>query len=253
MSTASSVLGVAAPSAGEFHAFSLVHAAALVVFSLLTAAAVLLRRNRRGAASGRRIDVAIGLAGLGAALVVNVWWLRPAKFTWGESLPLQLCDLAALAAPFALLTSHRRLRALAYFWGFGLCTQGLVTPVVRLGPAFGEFWMAWLNHGFITGLAIYDVAARGYRPAWSDWRFAMSATTAFFFVVLPIDVAFGFNYGYVGSTTPGATTLLDLLGAWPLRIVWIILLATLAMAATMLPWELARVIGAGTQRRQTIR
>ena len=44
------------------------------------------------------------------------------------TLPIQLCDLAWIAATVALWTRLPNRGALTYFWGLGLTTQGLLTP-----------------------------------------------------------------------------------------------------------------------------
>lgn len=223
----------------HFEAFSPLHFVTLAAWAAWTAAIVILRRTLREPDSSR-LDHSLGITGLIAWLAVNAWWLAPANFKWEQSLPLQVCDVAALAAPLALLTTKRPIRAILYFWGLGLSSQGLITPIVRVGPAHMEFWAAWINHGVIGSFAIYDLAARGYRPTRHDCRTAIAAAAAFIAIMLPINIAFGWNYAYVGDSRPGAPTLLDHLGPWPLRILWISLLAIAAMLLALLPWELLR-------------
>jgi len=57
---------------------------------------------------------------------------------------------------------------------------------------------------------------------------------------LPLDVAFGFNYGYLGKSKPNGTTMIDALGPWPGRVVVIVGLVALVMALMTLPWEVVR-------------
>lgn len=48
------------------------------------------------------------------------------------------------------------------------------------------------------------------------------------------------NYSFVGDSTTGAPSIVDLLGPWPQRITVIVVLVAGVMAALMLPWHLAR-------------
>ncbi|MBL8745526.1 MAG: TIGR02206 family membrane protein [Phycisphaerae bacterium] len=223
----------------HFEAFSLTHAATLAAWAALTAAIILIGTRQHGRAAAR-MDRVLGVMGLIAWIGVNAWWLAPANFEWQRSLPLQICDLAALAAPLAFLTHTRFFRIILYFWGVGLSSQGLLTPIVSVGPAHAEFWIAWINHGVIGTFAIYDVVVRGYRPTRRDALIAILTAAAFIALILPVNIATGWNYAYVGDSRPGSPTLIDHLGPWPLRILWIALLAILAMILALLPWEIVR-------------
>lgn len=229
----------------EFRSFTPHHAAVLATFAVLVSSAIIARRRCASHAydahdSAQRLDRTLGWLLVAGAVTVSAWWLWPSNFEWHRSLPLHVCDLAAIAAPIALLTRSRTARTLLYFWGLGLSSQGLITPVLRLGPAHGEYWMFWINHFAIVGAAIYDVAARGYRPGWRDWRTAVALGGVYVLLVFTLNAATGWNYGYVGPSKPEAPTIVDALGPWPLRVVWIVAIATAVTALITLPWTLVR-------------
>lgn len=229
-----------------FQPFSLTHAAVLAGFVALTTVAVMLRRRWRDTPRAQRLDRSLAALAFPACLAVNTWPLLPGHFDWGWSLPLHVCDVATLCVPFALATHHRPVRALLYFWGLGLSTQGFITPDLRDGPAKLGFWMFWLAHYSVVGGAIYDVAGRGFRPTWTDYRTSLVAGLAYVALVLVIDVRLGVNYGYVGPGKPGQPSIVDALGPWPWRVGVMIVLGAAATALLMLPWEIAwRVRGAG--------
>ena len=223
-----------------FEPFSLTHGVVLACFAALTATLVALRRRWRDAPRGPRLDHFLAAVALMASLAVNTWPLLPWNFEWRWSLPIHVCDVATLCVPFALATHHRPVRALLYFWGLGLSTQGFVTPDLQDGPARVGFWMFWLAHYSVVGGALYDVAARGYRPTWKDYRTALGVGLAYVTLVLPFDIHFAVNYGYVGPATPGRPTIVDVLGPWPWRVGVMVALGAAAMALLMLPWEIAR-------------
>lgn len=221
----------------QFHAFSALHLLTLLALGAIIAGVVTAGVWVRG--TPREAALENSLAGVGALawIVVSVWWLSPARFTWGNSLPLQLCDIAGLLAPVAIASRNRTARSLLYFWGIGLCTQGLLTPVAREGPAHVGFWMTWVNHGAIALLAAYDLLVRRFRPTWRDLCRTLVITTAYALCMFGLDAALGWNYGYLGPTTPGAATILDALGPWPARAPIIMLLGAGVMTALMVPWS----------------
>ena len=224
------------------HFTSPAHLVGLGVFAVLTAAAVMAGRRfraRGGIDGARRLDLGLGLLTATASVTVNIFYLLPSRYDPRESWPLQLCDLAVIAAACALLFDWRWARTLLHFWGIALCSQGLLTPVHRPSWDDPEYIMTWITHGFIVGPAIYDTLARGYRPTWRDWRFDMLATTAYVVGAFILDSITGFNYGYVGPSVPGNPTLVDLLGPWPLRALWVAVIGGTGMTLIMAGWSVA--------------
>jgi hypothetical integral membrane protein (TIGR02206 family) len=223
-----------------FRPFSVTHAAVLLLFAAATALLIRFGRRHRGTPRLLRLERRLGAALLLLWIVGNGWWLLPSRFDPARSLPLQVCDVTSLAAAVVLLAPVRPARAVLYFWGISLSVQALITPDLGGGVATVAFWLFWVAHASAVCIAAYDVAARGLRPTWHDYRVAVAAGVAYLAVVLAVDVAFGFNYGYVGDARPGQPSLIDFLGPWPERVAIIAVLVAAVMALLMLPWELAR-------------
>lgn len=225
-----------------FRPFSGMHAATVAALLVVTLAAVVLRRRRAHDAPPARGEIAF--AGFILALWVGatVWRLLPGHFDPRYSFPFQLCNLTSLAVPLVLLTAWRPLRAVLYFWGLALSSQGIFTPDLKDGPEKPGFWIFWIFHGTIIGTALYDLAARGFRPTWKDFRYAYLGAWMYLTLALALDLAFGWNYGYVGKARPDQPSLIDVLGPWPLRLVPIILLVSVAMLILLVPWEVGRMV-----------
>lgn len=207
------------------------HAACVLVFGVLLAWVIL---RRRSMANGRWLDRVLAAGGLGAVALSNGYWLQPERISLAKSLPLELCDVAAILAPIVLLTSWRPVRAVLHFWAFALCSQWLFTPVTPTGPETLAYWVSFSLHASILGTAAYDFAGRGLRPTWTDWRIAVVAGVVYAAVVLPMNVWIGANYGYVGNRLPQTWTIVHELGPWPWRVLVIATLAILAMAIVQL-------------------
>lgn len=220
-----------------FAAGSALHALALAVIVALAATAIVVRRRQgAGARSPSPVERTIGFGYLALALGTFTWLTFPPQHNPLATWPLQLCHWAAAIAALSLTSTRRLYRALAYFWGLALSTQALITPNLREGPALWPFWFFWATHAIAVAVPIYDVLARRFRPTWRDYGVACAAAAAYVAIVLPIDLATGWNYGFVGPSTPGVPSIVDFLGPWPLRLAWIALIAAGAMALLMLPW-----------------
>ena len=212
----------------------------LVAIALACAASVRWRRSAHEAFATRAERV-VGWTYLAVWAGTFVWLRTQADYDATTDWPLQLCHWTAAFCALSLVAPARTLRTLAFFWGLALCTQALITPNLTDGPATWPFWFFWSTHAMCVGVPLYDVLARRYRPSWRDYAIACLAAAAYVAIVLPIDLATGWNYGFVGPSRPEVATLVDVLGPWPRRLVFIFAIAAAAMAALMLPWVAGRL------------
>jgi hypothetical integral membrane protein (TIGR02206 family) len=224
----------------SFRMFSGLHAAALAAILVLTALAIAVARLRPPPPAPTPTERAIGIAYVAAWLTTYAFLLFPPLHEPAKTYPLQLCHWNAVAAALLLVTRWHLLRPIVYFWGFALSTQALITPSLTEGPAIYPFWFFWATHGMIVGVALYEVLARGYRPTLRDYGIACGAAAIYISFILPLDLAFGWNYGFVGKGKPEVRTIVDALGPWPERLAIIVALVAGAMALALLPWKLAR-------------
>ena len=197
-------------------------------------------RRLRGTPAGRRYEVALSTCVW--ALWVGYQAYDYAQFGWepGNTLPLQMCDLAAVFAALVFVRPDRRLQSLIYFWGLALSTQAVITPDLAGGITTVSYWAFWLYHLFVVGAGVYVVAVQGFRPHWADLRFALLIGVLYAAVVFTINTIFDLNYGYLGRPLPGRPTLLDALGPWPLRPALMVMLGAAAMTMLWVPWAWVR-------------
>jgi hypothetical integral membrane protein (TIGR02206 family) len=146
-------------------------------------------------------------------------------------------------ACLALLTDFRWLRTTTVFLGLALCTQAFITPVVRVGPVDIHWWYFWLGHTAIVGGAAYLIAVDRYRPTLADLGLACLTLAAYVGWILPLNIAKGWNYGFVGNPPPrddAPPTIIDALGPWPDRVYWLGVLACLGMTLIYLAFQLPK-------------
>lgn len=233
------ILSLAAADAPGFRAFTATHyltvAGCAAVAGGASWAGFYLRRAH-GVGAERRWRCALASFCLGIYAAYQIWLWRPENFGWTVSLPLEFCDLALLVAAGVLLTQARWLRGLLYFWTWVFVIQAFLTPVLQKGPATVDFWLFWLAHGAIACAAVYDLAVGKFRPNFADAMRSYVISIFYAVALLTLDNLTGWDYGYVGPATPGAPTLLDVLGGYPLRLLWMALLTAAGFALAWLPW-----------------
>ncbi|MGH7713284.1 MAG: TIGR02206 family membrane protein [Gemmatimonadaceae bacterium] len=223
----------------SFESFSPQHLLTVAGFTLVVTLAITGARHIRDAE--RRKALEFGVAAISGALWIGIvlWGFAPSRYNPSWSYPINICDLVALIVPVAFVRPHRNWHALLYFWGLSLSTQAILTPDLVSGPLTLAFWIFWLMHVLIVGGAIYMLVVRGYRPTWRDCAFAIATAWLWLVMVFVINILTGYNYGYVGNAKPTQPSLIDYLGPWPLRVLWMGLLGSAAMMLLQVPWALA--------------
>jgi hypothetical integral membrane protein (TIGR02206 family) len=221
----------------HFRPFSTLHLIAVAVALLFMAALVATGLVLRASGREPRFARAWAWSILTFQLAAGIWWLLPANYEPQRSIPLNLCRLVTFIAAAAFLLPYRWLRTLLFFWGLGLCTQALITPVFPEGPAYPVFWIFWIGHTQIVGSALYDLIVRRYRPGTRDFIFGLGSSIAYTLIIFKIDASTGLNYAGLGPTTFDAPNIAKRLGRWPRRVLWISLIAA---AWLTLLWRIAR-------------
>ena len=154
-----------------------------------------------------------------------------------RSLPFQLCDVAALLAPYALWSRRHWAVSLTYYWGLTLTTQAVITPDLSRDFPDPVFILFWAMHLLVVWAAVYLVWALQLTPTWRTYRTAVAITAVWALTVYTFNLAADTNYGYLNAK-PHAASALDLLGPWP----WYVLNEILVIAAlwALLTWPWTR-------------
>jgi hypothetical integral membrane protein (TIGR02206 family) len=222
-----------------FVPYSGLHALALIVCALLIAAPSLAGRRL---SKGGEVALRRALAAFAVCywLAYNIWW-NWNGLDWRNGLPLQLCDFNGLVAPLALITGWRWARAALYFWTAALTLQAFIQPALTAGPASPVFWTFWTAHTIIAACAVYDVVVLGFRPGWGDLARAIAVSAVYVAIVVPVNLALGSNYGYVGNPADikDIPPFVYALGPWPLRAIILVALAPLGFVVVLVPWLVA--------------
>jgi hypothetical integral membrane protein (TIGR02206 family) len=232
----------------DFVPFTLMHLLTVAAFALAMAGSCYLGHCWRETPREKKFRLGWGWATLAYQTWYTAWYLLPANFTWEKGLPLELCDLAAFVAGLAMVTQWRPWRTLLYFWGIGLSTQAFFTPTLGYGPAHLKFWMFWIGHTMIVGSAVYDIVVLRYRPTLRDFKEVLVVSFLYclgiFFVNvwLSAETGLAVNYAYIGNTKPQNPTIIDKIGPWPRRVIWVICIVLVDYGLLYGIWALPRAM-----------
>jgi hypothetical integral membrane protein (TIGR02206 family) len=226
------------PLTTRFVAFTAEHLALVVGFLVMCLVMAAVGRRHRGTDRELRFRRGFALLIPCFTLPMQVLQLMPRDYDIGTSLPLQLCDLAWVAAIVALWTRHWAATALVYFWGLTLTLQGIATP--SLGEAFPDprYFMFWGMHFLTVWAAVYLTFGLRVPVTWRSYRFAVVVTAGWALGAMTFNALTGTNYGYL-NRKPAVGTLLDLFGPWPGYVVVEVAVVAAVWALMTWPWTRA--------------
>lgn len=220
----------------NFTPFSAMHGGVLLAGLAATTALILL-----GRCGGKKERVARGLLAflcLGAFAYTQVAWLTvDGKHELDSTLPLQLCDVAAITGGFALLTGKRLLASLTYFWGLAATLQALLTPAITIGFPHPVFIAFFVHHFAVVAAALYLPLVMGWRakrPWWKNPLQALLWANLYLLTAMIANHWLGTNFGFA-ARKPINPSLLDHLGPWPTYLIGMQALAAVFFSLLALP------------------
>lgn len=221
--------------AEDFETWSLLHLVTLIFCLGCTATPPLVLRRHNADHHHLRVRRLIGWGCLLAWILNTIYWLWPSRFSWEDSLPFHFCNFANLLGALAILKGIRLFQAVIFFWS-ALYVWAFLTPTVGFGPAYLGFWIFWFYHTFIAMALVHTLVVDRFRPTFRDLLHSAGFTLFCVLILAIINALGGWNYGFVGNDVPGAPTPVDVLGPYPLRILWMVLIGATAFTLLWLPF-----------------
>lgn len=213
----------------------------LAVLAGVVAGAAIIAAGRRGGRPRRLALAVLCFANLSAWPLGQLAWMGYPK-TLDNILPFHLCDIAAITAGFALLTSHPLLRKLTYFWGLAATLQALLTPAIGMGFPHAPFIAFFVHHFAIVIAAVWFPAVDGWRPRRPWWRDPLAVyawSIVYLAFAMLVNTTLGTNFAFAASPPPNPS-LIDHLGPWPWYLLAMQPLALLLFLLLALPFAFRR-------------
>jgi hypothetical integral membrane protein (TIGR02206 family) len=196
------------------------YATALALGALSCVALCVEGRRHRGAwtrTAARALGAVLGADALSYVVALAV----QGTFSARTSLPLALCNVAAVVAAVACWWRVPVLVELTYFWGLAGTLQALITPDLNVRFPHLVFFQYMAGHLGIVVAALFLVVGMGITPRPKAVPRVLMITVAYTALVGLVDATSGANYMFLRSP-PSNWTLLRVLGPWP----WYVLSAT---------------------------
>jgi hypothetical integral membrane protein (TIGR02206 family) len=217
-----------------FELFGTAHFAALGALILLNMFLLRFKNTSDGTKSFIRWMLALIL--LVNEIAWHYWNYIYGKWTIQTMLPLHLCSLLVWTGALMLITKNYRIYEFMYFMGIAGAIQALATPGLGIyGFPHFVFFQYFLSHGLIIGSAIYMTVVEGLRPTLKSIFRVAIWMNIYVVIVYFINTAIGSNYLMI-NYKPNTPSLLDLLPAWPIYVLYMELVGIITVLLLYLPF-----------------
>ena len=198
----------------DFHLFGSQHL--VMIFFTAGLSAVLAVFSKKYLSERQKLTASRVMTVILAVAVLGWIGIRLAlgEFDPKTDLPLDICNVLALALPFLMWRPSRRVQEVAYFWILAGTIQAVLTPHLFEGFPHFTFVKYWTVHGGLIVYAVFATVAFGFYPGWKSlWR-SFLLVQVYLVALYFINLALGSNYAYIMGKPPTASAL-DFLGPYP--------------------------------------
>ncbi len=195
--------------------------------------------RRLGQSTGRGIALLIAAVLFLNEVVVSLLDMYVYQLSLAESLPLQLCAVAALLTSWMLWRRSYAAYEIVYFWGIGGSIAAMLTPDLSVGFPHPRFFHFFLGHGLIMLGVMHATFAWQFRPGLRSVGKAIMASIVLMLVIGLLNELLGTNYMYL-CAKPAQNTLMDAMGVWPWYLLTLIVAGSAVYLLCLVPFLLLR-------------
>lgn len=196
-----------------FEVFSLQHLAPIVITAIIGYLCIRYARPSSDKIQ-RIIGASIAMIPFLSVSTRMVYLAFIGQFTIEGDLPLHLCRVIALIAPFVMFYKLRFWLGILYFWIFIGTLGANIFPDLNSGFPSLEYFLFWFLHSVLVILPFYIVFVYMVKINIKDILMTYLATNVFMLVCWGLNIRLGSNYFYT-MKKPNTGGLLDFLGEYP--------------------------------------
>ena len=160
------------------------------------------------------IERSFALSLLVMELLYHGWMILTERWSFQESLPLELCSISLIATIVLLWSGNKLLYGFVFFAGIGGAFQAMLTPVLDLGFPHFRFFHFFYTHIGIILTALYYTWIKGYKPTFKGILITMFVLNVWLPLIFTINILTQGNYMFLREK-PLSGSILDFLGPYP--------------------------------------
>ncbi len=160
----------------------------------------------------------LGLGIVFAECVFVVYPMLKGRFHPRFSLPLHLCDVAALCALTALVKERGPIYDFFFYWAFTGTLLATLTPELTYDFPHIEFFCFFATHALVVFAAFYQSFFKGNFPPKGAYLRVFLAVQVYALGITLVNIWLDSNYLFLRAK-PVVASPFDYLGPWPVYVV----------------------------------
>lgn len=166
-------------------------------------------------------------------LIFQILLVHNDKWSFNESLPLEMCYISALIIPiYNYNKKNRNLKNWLLFAGFGGSFFAFINTNLVFDTEVYTYIHYFIAHGLIP-IVVATFIIDGYRPSWKDYFIAVKWTFALVFLMCILNYFTDSNYMFTKKKPPGVT-FTQLMPEWPYYYFIMIIMGLITYSLLML-------------------
>lgn len=197
----------------KFTLFGVPHLVTLLLFLLLGLGLISFAKGL-SREKQERIGLLMGILVCMFTLLWPAYYLAEGTFSAANDLPLDMCYIAGLTAPFLMQDKYPALYQVLYFWVMTATLQACITP--NVAHEFPHIWYIrfFVNHCGLVVLIMYSTFVYGNRPTLKGLWLSYGSLFVFACCIFLVNIMLGSNYMFTNAK-PDNPSALDFLGPYP--------------------------------------
>ncbi len=213
----------------------------IVIFSVFTGLTCWYTKKNLNRHQQKKVLLVASIIPFAAVISLIIIKLALGTFIIQEDLPIHICRIVAVIAPWVYLKEKPVWTGICYFWVLVGTVNATLTPDLYNNFPHWEYLNYFALHLGLIFLPIYYVIVLGHRVRLKDFWNAVIASNIFVIISLIINKLLGSNYMFT-MRKPEASTILDYLGPWPVYLLSVEVLGIVLFFLAYLPflWNKSR-------------
>ncbi len=215
--------------------FSLSHILPILFFAVLGVLSIYVANTFLDEKGKRNLGTFLALVATSGVFIRMSVFINSGAFDFKEELPLHLCRILAILAPFVMYFRNRSLLGILYFAVYAGTLNANLTPDVD--AVFPEllYFTYWMMHSALLILPLYAIYVYGVKIDFNDFKRSFVFINTYFVLITFINWVLDSNYFYT-CAKPVSKSILDLFGPWPVYILVTYGIGLTLMIIFYLPW-----------------
>lgn len=222
-----------------FYLWTLQHAMPVLIYSIIGICCIWYAKKRLDRAGQKKLLLGLSLIPALAFGVHTVLKLAIGTYTIQDDLPIHICRILALAAPFVYWKENKFWVGIFYFWILAGTLNAVITADIRFAYPHWNYFVYFIMHLGLIPLPIYYAIVLGNRIKLKDMWNAFWVANIFLILTMAINFSIESNYMFTRHK-PEVATIMEVLGPWPWYLVGLQFIAVVLFIILYLPFHFSK-------------